>query len=155
VLTVPLFAPEWATFGWWERVAVLAIGVSHLGGGLWTIRHYPTTDTELDRTRRTGTHRVRKPGEREATVTSFRLADVRDVDVLEGKDSDGDPVYSVRLLLSGGREIRLQGHPAAGKAPAHVHAGSIRRFLGLPDASPEIGGTQPGAEGKGPEAGRS
>ena len=132
VLTVPLFAPEWSTFGPWERAAVLAIGVSHLGGGLWTIRHHAATRTELDRARGTGTHCLRRPGERAATVTGFRLAEVRDVDVSEEKDSDGDPVYALRLLLSDGRALRLQGHPAPGATSARERAAAIRQFLRLP-----------------------
>jgi hypothetical protein len=132
VLTVPLFAREWSTFGWWERAAVLAIGVGHLGGGLWTIRHHVATRTELDRARGAGTHRVRRPGERDATVTRFRLADVRDVNVREETDSDGDPVYVLRLLLADGRALPLQGHPAPGEASARERADAIRRFLGLP-----------------------
>jgi hypothetical protein len=138
VLTVPLFAPEWATFGFWARAAVLAIGASHLGGGLWTIRHHPETRTELDLARECGVHSVRRPGERAPTVTRFRLADVRDVTVLEEKDSDGDPVFTLRLLLSGGRELRLQGHPAGGKASALERAGAVRRFFGLPALVPTL-----------------
>jgi hypothetical protein len=53
--------------------------------------------------------------------------------VLEEKDSDGDRIFALRLLLADGRELRLQGHPAPGEAPARERAGTIRRFLGLPE----------------------
>jgi hypothetical protein len=132
VLSVPLFADEWATFGIWERLAVLAIGLSHLAGGLYTIRMHPATRVELDRMGGAGTHHVRKPGERVGAVTRFRLADVRDVGVLETKDSDGDPVFEVRMRLSDGRELHLQGHPDHGRAAAREQAAAIRRFVGLP-----------------------
>lgn len=132
VLCIPLFANEWATFGIWERIAILAIGLSHLGGGLWTIRQHPATEVEFDRAGGAGTHRVRRPGERVGAITQFRLADVRDVGVLEEKDSDGDPVYLVRMLLADGRELRLQGHPAHGESMAREQAAAIRRFVGLP-----------------------
>ena len=134
VLTIPLFAPEWAGFGWWERAAVLAIGVSHLGGGLWTIRLHPDTRTELDRARGTGSHRVRHLGRRAATIAHFRLADVREVAIVESTDGDGDPVFALRLRLSGGRDLPLQGHPASGRPNAGERAEVIRHFLGL---SPE------------------
>jgi hypothetical protein len=131
VLTVPLFATEWAGFGWWERAAVLAIGASHLGGGLWTIRHHPESRTELDLASGTGIHHIRRLGQRAATITRFRLADVRDVAVVESTDSDGDPVFMLRLRLSGGRELPLQGHPAAGQVQARERADTVRHFLGL------------------------
>ena len=132
VLSIPLFASEWATFGPWERIAIFAIGLSHLGGGLWTIRQHPATQVELDRAGGAGTHRVRRPGERVGAITQFRLADVSDVGVVEEKDSDGDPVYLIRMLLADGRELRLQGHPAHGEAAAREQAAAIRRFVGLP-----------------------
>ena len=132
VLSVPLFADEWASFGPWERIAIFAIGLSHLAGGLWTIRLHPKTQVELDRAGGAGTHSVRHPGDRVGAVTRFRLADVRDVGVVEEKDSDGDPVYLVRMLLADGRELRLQGHPSHGEAPARDQAAAIRRFVGLP-----------------------
>jgi hypothetical protein len=136
VLTVPLFADEWATFGIWERIAVFAIGLSHLAGGLYTIRMHPATTVELDRAGGAGTHHVRKPGERVGAITRFRLADVRDVGVVETKDSDGDPVFEVSMRLADGRELHLQGHPNHGQAAAREQAAAIRRFVGLP-ALPE------------------
>ena len=136
VLTIPLFASEWATFGPWERIAVFAIGLSHLGGGLYTIRQHPATQVELDRAGGAGTHRVRRPGERVGSVTRFRMADIRDVGVVEEKDSDGDPVFEIRMRLADGRELHLQGHPNHGQAAAREQAAAIRRFVGLP-ALPE------------------
>ena len=136
VLSIPLFAGEWATFGVWERIAVFAIGLSHLGGGLWTIRQHPATQVELDRAGGAGTHHVRRPGERVGAITRFQLADVRDVAVAEEKDSDGDPVFEVRMRLADGRELHLQGHPNHGEAAAREQAAAIRRFVGLP-ALPE------------------
>ena len=136
VLTVPVFAPEWATFVWWERLAVLAIGASHLAAGLWTIRLHPATRLELDRARGAGLHRVRHPGQRAPTITTFRLTEVRDVALVESRDSDGDPVFALRLRLSEGREVQLQGHPAPGREQARGRADVLRRFLGLPALPP-------------------
>jgi hypothetical protein len=135
LVAVPL-SREWATFTGWERAGILAIGIGHLGGGLWLIRHTPATRLELDRTRGTGTHRIRHPGDRRETVVAFRLADLRDVDVLEERDSDGDPAFVVRLRLADGRTLRLHGATVPTRAPAVERAGEIRRFLGLP-ALPE------------------
>jgi hypothetical protein len=53
------------------------------------------------------------------------------VAVVESTDSDGDPVFMLRLRLSGGRELPLQGHPAAGQVQARERADTVRHFLGL------------------------
>jgi hypothetical protein len=136
VLTSAPLSAEWATFAFWERAAVLAIGVAHLGGGLWFIRAHPSVRTAIDLTRRTGEHRIRRPGERRATVTHFSLADVREVDLVRDKDSDGDPVYGVRLILTDGRELRLQSFLRPGEAEASERTAVIRRIVGLPALPP-------------------
>jgi len=132
VLGLPLVAHEWAGFGAWERLGVLAIGASHLAGGLWTIRHHAATRLELDRARGTGMHLVRRPGVRQATVVRFRLSDVRALLVREERDSDGDLLYAVHLVLSDGRDLPLQAQSRIGSAPARQGAGEIMTFLGLP-----------------------
>jgi hypothetical protein len=135
LVAVPL-SPEWVTFTGWERAAILAIGIGHLGGGLWLIRHTPATTLELDRARGTGTHRIRHPGNRSETVVAFTLADLRDVDVLEERDSDGDPAFVVRVLLADGRQLRLHGATVRDGARAAGRAGEIRRFMGMPALPP-------------------
>ena len=132
VLTSVPLSSEWVTFAFWERAAVVAIGVAHLGGGLWFIRAHPSLRTVVDRTRGTGEHWIRRPGERRATVTHFSLADLREVNVVREKDSDGDPVYGIRLVLTGGRELRLQSFLRPGEEGACECTEVIRRFVGLP-----------------------
>jgi hypothetical protein len=136
VLVAAPLSIEWATFTGWERAAILAIGIGHLGGGLWLIRQTPATTLELDRARGTGTHRIRHPGDRSETVVVFRLADLRDVDVLEERDSDGDPAFVVRVVLADGRALKLHGATVRDEARAAERAGEIRQFVGLPALPP-------------------
>lgn len=131
VLVAAPLSEEWADFVGWERTAILAIGIAHLAAGLFLIRHTPATVLELDRTRGTGIHRLRHPGDREWKATHFRLADVRGVMVHEERDSDGDPAFTVQLLLADGRELRLHGALMPSQAPAEARAAEIRRFIGL------------------------
>ena len=57
--------------------------------------------------------------------------------VAEEKDSDGDPVFEVRMRrCPTGRELHLQGHPDHGETAAREQAAAIRRFVGLPRTSP-------------------
>ena len=129
VLTVPFASSEWASFVLWERAAVLTIGVGHFAAGMWTVRRHAATRTELDRVSGIGTHRVRRPGTRLPEVTSFSLADVRGVDIQRDVDSEGDPMFQLRLWLSGSRVLFLQGQPAHGEMLAQERANTIRRFL--------------------------
>ena len=138
VLVAAPLSQEWAGFVGWERTAILAIGIGHLAAGLFLIRYTPATVLELDRTRGTGTHRLRHPGDREWTITQFRLADLRDIGVLQSSDSDGDPAYTVRLVLADGRELRLHAATMNSRGPADQKAGEIRRFVGLSALPPSI-----------------
>ena len=143
VLTVPLWAPEWRGFGLWERLAVLLIGVAHVGGGAFTASQARATVTDLDRTRGRGSHRVRPlwsgwNASREAAVTEFALDDVRAVEIVRSKDSDGDPVFRLRLWLARSQSLWLQAQPLMGEAYATRLAERIRSFLGLEGSAPSL-----------------
>jgi hypothetical protein len=53
------------------------------------------------------------------------------VDLKQEKDSDGDPMYRVRLWLRDGRAVVLQSTPMHGRDWCSARADAIRRFLGL------------------------
>ena len=57
-------------------------------------------------------------------------ADLRDVNLLEGSDSDGDPTFAIRLVLADGRELRLHGATMASKTAAEGKAREIGKFIG-------------------------
>ena len=140
VLTAPLWAEEWRDFGLWPRLAVIAIGVAHVGGGLFTAGQPRATVTELDRARGFGARRVRQLWTRweassDSAPAEFALADVRAVEVVRSKDSDGDPVFQVRLRLARGESVWLQAQPMTGERYATDQAARIRSFLGLGSAS--------------------
>jgi hypothetical protein len=141
VLTAPVWADEWRDFGLWERLAVLLIGVAHVGGGLFTAGQPRATVTELDRARGLGARRERRlwsrwEPSRDSAPGEFPLADVRAVEVVRSKDSDGDPVFQARLRLARGESVWLQAQPASGEAHANENAERVRRFLRLGDVEP-------------------
>jgi hypothetical protein len=141
VLTAPVWADEWRDFGLWERLAVFLIGVAHVGGGLYTAGQPHATITELDRARGCGARRERRlwsrwEPSRDSAPGEFALAEVRAVEVVRSKDSDGDPVFQARLRLARGESVWLQAQPASGEALATENAERVRRFLGLGDVGP-------------------
>lgn len=131
VLLSPWLVDNWSTLGGWERLAVFGIGLGHLAGGVWTVVRHSATRTELDRAGGVGTHEVRRPFARQATVTRFALSDVRTVEIVRSKDSDGDPMFQLRLWLTGSRSLWLQANPTHGESRAGERAEQIRGFLEL------------------------
>jgi hypothetical protein len=129
-LSIPLCAPEWRTWSFWERAAILAIGLGHLGGGLFSTIGPKATRTELDRASRTGWQQVRRLWPSRSIATErFQLADAREVEIVRSTDNDGDPQFRLRLWLVGSRAVWLQAQPSLGEDNAREHAERLRRFL--------------------------
>jgi len=136
VLTVPVLAPEWRGFELWQRLAVIAIGMSHLAGGLFFVGRARATVTELDRAANLGVQRVRKlwtrwQGAHGSERTEFALDRARAVEIVHSKDSDGDPMYRLRLWLAGSDSLWLQGQAVHGEKRVREQAECVSRFLGL------------------------
>ncbi len=136
VLSAPLWAEEWGGFRFWERLAVIAIGVSHLAGGLFTAGQARATVTELDRATNRGSQRERRLWSRwrgafGAARTDFALGDARAVEIVHSKDGDGDPMYRLRLWLAGSESLWLQAQAVHGEARVREQAARVRHFLQL------------------------
>jgi len=104
VLTIPFLSSAWNGFVLWERAAVIAIG-----------------------------HVVRRAFSRQREITEFKMSDARGVEIRTTQDSDGDPMYQLRLWLSGSRVLALQGQPAHDRARVEKVAASFRQALALPE----------------------
>jgi len=136
VLSVPFFSSEWRGFELWQRLAVIAIGASHLAGGLFMTGRTRATVTELDRATRRGSQCVRRfwsrwKGAHGSERTEFALDDARAVEIVHSKDSDGDPMYQLRLWLAGSESLWLQGQAVHGEKRVREQAERVRQFLGL------------------------
>ena len=143
VLTVPFWALEWRDFQLWERLAVVAIGASHLAGGLFMTGRARATVTELDRATRRGSQRVRRlwsrwEGAHGSARTEFGLDGARAVEIVHSKDSDGDPMYRLRLWLAGSESLWLQAQAVHNEARVREQAERVRRFLGIDSAGGSV-----------------
>ena len=131
VLSTPFWSVDWRTFGPWERLAMLAIGLGHLGGGLLSTFGPRATQTELDHAAGTGTLRVRRFWPLTGVTKRFPLGDTRAVEIVRSTDSDNDPMFQLRLWLAESRQLWLQAQPVYGETQAIDEAERLRRFLGL------------------------
>src|SRR5688572_149921 len=138
VLASPLWASEWRELRLWVRLAILTIGVAHLAGGLYVAGQMRATVTELDRATSRGSQRVRRLWSRWRRRTEFALDDARAVEVVQSRDSDGDPTYQLRLWLTGSESLWLQAQAVhGGEARIREHAERVRHFLRLSDVQPD------------------
>lgn len=129
LLGIPVRGTAWGTFSNWQRLAVLAIGLGQLAGGLFTISTNVATETLFHRATGEGRHAVRRPFRRQADVTRFDLKDVRDVEIRPARDGDGDPMYQLMLWLADSRVLPIQGQPAHNRAQAEARADMLRQVL--------------------------
>ena len=125
----------------WARLAVLAIGLGHLGGGVYVLRQAHATEVVIDRAR--GVLVVRARGVRRDEAETVRLSDVTRLELFEEKDGDGDLTYTLRLRLTGDRAVPLHAIPVRTPNDLAAQAGLIQRFLRLPEPprSPRLPGS--------------
>jgi len=138
VLASPLWASEWRELRLWVRLAILTIGVAHLAGGLYVAGQMHATVTDLDRATNRGSQRVRRLWSRWRRRTEFALGDARAVEIVQSRDSDGDPMYQLRLWLAGSESLWLQAQAVhGGEARVREQAERVRHFLRLSDVQPD------------------
>jgi hypothetical protein len=89
----------------WEVLAGIALGAFAVAAGAYLIYDAPVSRVTADRRR--GTLILRRQGLLRRQRQTFPLSSVRDVYVIEGKDIDGDPVFSSRIALADGTEVPL------------------------------------------------
>ncbi|HKW09782.1 MAG TPA: hypothetical protein VJO33_05340 [Gemmatimonadaceae bacterium] len=135
VLSTPFWSADWRSFGPWERLAMIAIGLGHFAGGLFTTLSPRATQTELDQAAGTVTLRVRRFWPFTGVTARFPLAEARAIEIVRSTDNDNDPMFQLRLWLAESRKFWLQAQPVYGEARAIDEAERLRRFLGLGNLS--------------------
>jgi hypothetical protein len=71
-------------------------------------------------------------------ATHFALPEARSIEIVPSTDSDGDPMFQLRLWLSGSRAIWLQAQAVRGEAQVRELADRLRSFLAIPKAASVI-----------------
>jgi hypothetical protein len=89
----------------WERLTSLAIGIGVSLGALWWMAQNPSTRLELDLTRRLLT--LVRLGVNGREVRQFSFNELAAVELVQGKDSDGDPIWRPAARLQSGELVLL------------------------------------------------
>jgi hypothetical protein len=99
----------------WQRLASLAVGVGVTAGGIWWLAQNPATEVRLDLTRRLLT--LVCSGVQGRRVRQVHFSELACVEVVQGKDSDGDPIWRPAIRLGSG-ELVLLSHLWSHDEPA-------------------------------------
>ena len=111
----------------WGRLASVAMGLSLIGGGAWTLLRAPYSRVRLDVAGRCGA--VIRAGVAGRSVQRFDFAAVAEVDVEATEDDEGHPIYRPVLRLQNGDRLPLsllwQHHRPAALAATTVVAKAL------------------------------
>jgi hypothetical protein len=89
----------------WERLSSLGVGVGVAAGALWWLAKNPATEVRLDLThRRLTLVRSGVQGRRERRIS---FEELQAVELVQGKDSDGDPIWRPGAWLRTGELVLL------------------------------------------------
>lgn len=112
-----------------ERAMVLALGLAGVLAGLILALSHRAVRVELHRASRTFTVAVRQWGRR--TVETLPPGTVTAVILRADRDSDGDLLHGVDLLLRDGRTLSLGVADATPRAEAEAIAEALQREAGV------------------------
>lgn len=112
-----------------ERFLVIAMGCAGVAAGLFVALGHRAVHVELDRASRTLRLTTRQWGRR--VVETFPPGAVAAVVVRAQRDSDGDLLHGLELLLRDGRTVPLAMADATPRATAEEVAGVLQREAGV------------------------
>jgi hypothetical protein len=119
-----------AQFSLTLKLVVILLGLISLAGGVFAIYQTPLTETSFNRTR--GEFVVRQRGVFREAAQRFPISDVSEVEIAQQRDSDGDWMYQIRLLLHSGQTVPLSTLWVLDHEDTVAGATAIRSFLTLP-----------------------
>jgi hypothetical protein len=116
----------------WERLSSVGLGIAVAAGALWWLAQHRGTQIRLDLTRRLLT--LVRSGLQGRQVRRLSFNELEALELVQGADSDGDPIWRPAARLRSGELVLLSelwSHDeAAVRAGAAVVADSCRLPLG-------------------------
>jgi hypothetical protein len=113
---------------WYVSAIAIFMGLAALGAGLWQARRVPLSTTTFDRLDRSISMITWGLAGRSGQRWTFN--DASALVVVEEKDSEGDPIYRLQLVLRSGETAWLTAVHLHVREPYDQAAGRVRSFLG-------------------------
>jgi hypothetical protein len=114
----------------WERLASLGVGVGVAAGAFWWLAQNPATEVRLDLTRRLLTLvRTGVLGRRERRIP---FSELQAVELVQGKDSDGDPIWRPGARLQSGEVVLLSQLWSHDEPAVRAAAGAVADLCRVP-----------------------
>jgi hypothetical protein len=114
----------------WERLASLGLGVGVASGALWWLAQNPATEVRLDLTRRRLT--LVRFGLLGRKVRQLSFTELEAVELVQGADSDGDPIWRPGARLGSGELILLSELWTHDEAAVRAGAAAVADACRLP-----------------------
>jgi hypothetical protein len=89
----------------WQIGLAVGLGLAAMAAGIYLIYNAPGSRVVIRKTR--NEFNVSHRGLFRREELSFRLNDIRGIYIVQGKDIDGDPVFTIRFQSTDGRELPL------------------------------------------------
>jgi hypothetical protein len=114
----------------WERLSSLGIGTGVSLGGLWWLARSPATQVRLDLTRRLLT--LVRTGLLGRRVRQLSFNELKAVELVQGKDSDGDSISRPAIRLRSGELVLLSALWSHDEPTVRASAGAVADSCRLP-----------------------
>lgn len=114
----------------WERLTSLGIGIGVSAGALWWLAQNPATELRLDLTRRLLT--VVRSGVLGRQVRRLAFNELEAVELVQGADSDGDPMWRSAARLRSGELVLLSELWSHDQAGVRAGAAAVAEACRLP-----------------------
>lgn len=114
----------------WERIVSLIIGLGVSAAALWWLARNPGTEVQLDLTRRSV--RLVRRGIRGRQVRQLGFDQLLKVELEQGADNDGDPVWRPALRLRTGELVPLSQLWSHDQAGARTGVAAVTEACRLP-----------------------
>jgi hypothetical protein len=89
----------------WQRLSSLLVGVGVTAGAIWWLAQNPATEVRVDLTRQLLT--LVCSGVQGRRVRRLHFTELASVEIVQGKDSDGDPIWRPAIRLGSGELVLL------------------------------------------------
>jgi hypothetical protein len=114
----------------WERLSSLGVGIGVAAGAFWWLAQNPATEVRLDLTRRLLT--LVRTGVLGRRMRELSFNELQAVELVHGKDSDGDPILRPAIRVRSGELVLLSKLWSHDEPVVRASAGAVADSCRIP-----------------------